>query len=62
MAHSPKTSRPSCPHWIRGPVLFFVFADNYKRHNSLYNNHMGFVQIILKRLHKEELSGFNFVF
>ena len=40
----------------------FVFADNYKRHNSLYNNHMGFVQIILKRLHKEELSGFNFVF
>ena len=41
---------------------FFVFADNYKRHKSLYNNHMGFVQIILKRLHKEELSGFNFVF
>ena len=25
---------------------FFVFADNYKRHNSLYNNRVGFVQII----------------
>ena len=41
---------------------FFAFADNYKRHNSLYINHMGFEQIILNSLHKEELSGFNFVF
>ena len=41
---------------------FFVRADNYKADKYLYNIDIGFVQNILKRLHKEELSGFNFVF
>lgn len=41
---------------------FFVCADNYKADKCLYNIGMGFVQNVLKRLHKEEQSGFNFVF